>query len=204
MVCSCADSLKTKKDIDNAVMFATSVAREIDSVRAKRQRFHEDPMLHAMTSRAARGFLQTLEESSRVDPHFRKFPPAAQQLQQLTTVLLESGAEERKARYKSDSCAYKSLAASQALLTLLRREYALAETLLAVTTALSSASTQATLNTSLKMSDAAMASLTSLCDQMRASSGAEHLAAGPSSAAAAPQRGGQSSGGRARDGDGDE
>jgi hypothetical protein len=185
-----ASSLKTKKDVDNAIIAATSIAREIGVVRAKRQRFHQDPVLHALTSNAANGFLRTFEESSRADPDFRKFPPAGQALQPLTTALLESGLQESKARYRSDSYAYNALSASQALLALLRREYALAETLLAVTTTLSSPATQTTITSSLKMSDTAVVSLTSLCEQMRASSGPgtvtvdHHAALAPPSAAA--------------------
>jgi hypothetical protein len=52
-----------------------------------------------------------------------------------------------------------------------RREYALSETLLALTTALSSPATQTTINTGLKMSDTALTALMAACNEMRASPG---------------------------------
>jgi hypothetical protein len=164
-------SIKTKKDVDNAMMTAMAIAKELDGVRSKRRRFQDDPVLAELTQCTAAAVAETLQRSSSMETGFRKANPGS--LQSLTTALLDSGIGERKARYRSESCAYNALTASQALLALIRREYALSETLLALTTALSSPITQATISGSLKMNDAALASLASLCDQMRARSDVE-------------------------------
>jgi hypothetical protein len=164
-------SLKTKKDIDSAIVTATAIAREIEGVRLKRQRFHDDSLLGVLTHFTRDALVHTLEQSAEQEQHFQTLKPASRQA--LTTVLLESGLSERKERYKSDACAYNALTAGEALFALARREYALSETLLALTTALSSPATQMTVNHSLKMNTAALESLTALCDQMRADSGIE-------------------------------
>jgi hypothetical protein len=162
--------MKTKKDIDAAILAATGVAREIDDVRAKRQRFHDDPMLAAMTRSVTAAIVQTLADCTQTEPAFRESAPAERQA--LAAALLESGANERKAaRYRSASGVYNALAAAEALLNLVRREYALSESLLALTTALNSPATHATISSSLKMNDAALSSLEMLCDGMRGGSG---------------------------------
>jgi hypothetical protein len=160
-------SLKTKKDIDNAILAATAIAREIDGVRlpVKRRRFPEDNLLRMLTRATATALTTTLRETTEVEPEFQTLRPASRQA--LATVLLESGTAERKQRYRSDSCAYNALTACEALCALARREYALSESLLALTTALSLPATQDTINNGLKMSEAAVASLTLLCDGMR-------------------------------------
>lgn len=158
-------SLKTKKDIDNAILAATAIAREIDGVRLKRRRFPEDNLLRMLTRATATALTTTLRETTEVEPEFQTLRPASRQA--LATVLLESGTAERKQRYRSDSCAYNALTACEALCALARREYALSESLLALTTALSLPATQDTINNGLKMSEAAVASLTLLCDGMR-------------------------------------
>jgi hypothetical protein len=162
-------SLKTKKDIDHAITSATGIAKELEDVRSKRQRFCDDPILAALTRCATTAVAQTLRDAAQDEPTFRKSTAVA--LQPLTTALLESGIEERKVRYRSSSCAYTALMASEALLALVRREYALSETLLALTTALSSPATQTTINTGLKMSDTALTALMAACNEMRASPG---------------------------------
>jgi hypothetical protein len=160
-------SLKTKKDIDSAIATATTIAREIEGVRLKRQRFHDDSLLGVLTHFTRDALVQTLEQSAEQEQHFQTLKPASRQA--LTTALLESGLGERKKRYKSDACAYNALTACEALFALARREYALSETLLALTTALSSPATQMTVSNNLKMNTSALASLTSLCAQMRTS-----------------------------------
>jgi hypothetical protein len=166
-------SLKTKKDIDKAILAATAIAKEIDGVRLKRQRFPDDDLLRLLTGATADALTTTLRETSRLEPDFQRLKQSSRHA--LATVLMESGAAERKQRYRSDSCAYNALAACEALCALARREYALSETLLALTTALRSPTTQATINSDLKMSEPAVASLTVLCEGMR----------GPSSTTAA-------------------
>jgi hypothetical protein len=162
-------SLKTKKEIDSAIDTATSLAKEIDVVRQKRQRFDDDPILRSMTAWTTSALAHTLlDSSSKAQPLFERSTTAS--LQPLTTALLESGLRERKPRNSSMSCAYAALTASQALLDLVRREYALSESLLAVTTALSSTTTRETIDNALKMNDAAVASLTTHCDRMLRSS----------------------------------